>query len=124
MESSVEKEVLLVRVWCLWLKLAEKGQVGAYIQRESVDGLSRGGAETESQASTCAERAEEREREREKERERERAVLEKLTTEKDNLRLLPRGSRRAEPVVQQQQKGVCGSRFFARRSGGASGEFR
>ena len=58
MESSVEKEVLLVCVWCVWLKLAEKGQVGAYIQRESVDGLSRGGVETESQASTCAKRAE------------------------------------------------------------------
>ena len=42
--------------------------------------------------------------------ERERAVLEKLRTEKDNLRLLPRGSRRAGPVVQQQQQGVCGSR--------------
>ena len=48
---------------------------------------------------------------------RERAVLEKLRTEKDNSRLLPRGSRRAEPVVQQQQQqGVCGSRLFARRS--------
>ena len=59
---------------------------------------------------------------------RESAVLEKLRTEKDNLRLLPRGSRRAGPVVQQQQQGVCGSRLFARRSVGgvefASSELR
>ena len=35
-----------------------RGKAGVYIQRESVDGLSRGGVETESQASTCAKCAE------------------------------------------------------------------
>ena len=102
-----------VCVWCVWI--AEERQVCIFNERVRMDFQ-----EVEWKLRARLQHAQSVRR--------ERAVLEKLRTEKDNLRLLPRGSRRAGPVVQQQQQGVCGSRLFARRSVGgvefASSELR
>ena len=86
----------LVCVWCVWI--AEERQVCIFNERVWMD--------FQEVAWKLRARLQHAQSVR-----RERAVLEKLRTEKDNLRLLPRGSRRAGPVVQQQQQGVCGSRL-------------
>ena len=97
-ESSVEKKDLLVCVWCVWI--AEERQACIFNERVRMDFQ-----EVEWKLRARLQHAQSVRR--------ERAVLEKLRTEKDNLRLLASESRRAGPMVQQQQQGVCRSVVMA-----------